>query len=84
VNNRNLDDFSVDITTSLQLAEHIPVEKVKISESGLHSALEVAQLKDAGYDGFLIGSHFMRHPHPEKACADFINALQSQKQTKTA
>ncbi len=78
VNNRNLDTFETDIQFSLDLLDQLPKEKVLISESGIKSATEAAQLKKAGYDGFLIGEQFMKNHSPAEACKDFVIDLKSQ------
>jgi indole-3-glycerol phosphate synthase len=75
VNNRNLEDFSVDLEASIALAQQLPADMVRISESGIHSAEEAAMLRRNGFHGLLIGEQFMRAPHPEKACAVFIRDL---------
>lgn len=75
VNNRNLDDFSVSIETSLSLAEKIPTEVTRISESGLSDAETIVTLKKAGYSGFLIGEAFMKHSRPEEACAQLVREV---------
>jgi len=75
VNNRNLDDFSVSIDNSLKVLEEIPKSMVCISESGLENPEDVLRLKAAGFNGFLIGEHFMKHGRPEVACTDFIQQL---------
>jgi indole-3-glycerol phosphate synthase len=75
VNNRNLKDFHVSVDTSLQLAEAIPGDFLKVSESGISQAQTIRRLKQAGYQGFLIGETFMKHSRPEKACADFIEEI---------
>lgn len=72
VNNRNLKDFSVSIETSVELAKLIPAEMVKISESGISSHDAIKTLKAVGYDGFLMGEHFMLHQNPGKAAETFI------------
>jgi indole-3-glycerol phosphate synthase len=76
VNNRNLQDFSVDIETSLRLAEMIPSQYVKVAESGISDPQKVLSLREAGFQGFLIGEHFMRGGQPHAICADFISQLQ--------
>ncbi len=75
INNRNLKDFNVDINTSLELLKLIPPEAVKISESGLREPKVVKELRDAGYNGFLIGQQFMETHRPEDACNRFIETL---------
>ncbi len=60
VNNRNLKDFSVDISLALRMRERIPKEAVFVSESGISSAEDVKAAKDAGADALLIGEMLMR------------------------
>jgi len=76
VNNRNLEDFSVSLATSLEMAGQLPAEVVKVSESGLNDPNAVVELRQAGYQGFLIGEHFMRHAEPGKACKEFIERIE--------
>jgi indole-3-glycerol phosphate synthase len=75
VNNRNLDDFSITLDTSLELVKHIPETLARVSESGISNPSSVVKLKNAGFDGFLVGTHFMRQAHPEIACSSFIKAV---------
>ncbi|MDP3912372.1 MAG: indole-3-glycerol phosphate synthase TrpC [Bacteroidota bacterium] len=75
VNNRNLKTFEVDVQTSILLSEQIPAQFVKISESGLSDPESIAQLRAAGFKGFLIGETFMKTEDPGKACAEFIQKL---------
>lgn len=77
VNNRNLKTFEVSIENSLKLIEGIPDSMVKISESGLSKADSVVRLKKAGYQGFLVGTHFMHTANPAKACAAFIHEIEA-------
>ncbi|MEM7106934.1 MAG: indole-3-glycerol phosphate synthase TrpC [Bacteroidota bacterium] len=75
VNNRNLKTFEVSVDISLNLAEHIPSEFVKISESGIRNPETVLTLKKAGYQGFLMGERFMQSARPQKSCAEFAERL---------
>ncbi|MTB51349.1 indole-3-glycerol phosphate synthase TrpC [Lewinella sp. W8] len=75
VNNRNLKDFSVSIATSLELAEMLPRETLKISESGIEDPQSIVRLKRAGFSGFLIGTYFMRQENPGDGCANFIREV---------
>src|SRR5665648_490667 len=67
VNNRNLKTFEVDIQTSVRLSELIPASFVKISDSGLSDPESIAELRAAGFKGFLIGETFMKTDNPGKA-----------------
>lgn len=75
VNNRNLKSFEVNIDISKQLSTHIPDDFVKVTESGISSPKNVIELKEYGYEGFLIGENFMRSSRPEEACAAFIQEI---------
>ena len=75
VNNRNLKTFEVSIENSIRLSEKIPSEFVKISESGINSVENVKELKKYGFEGFLIGEHFMKTENPGNALKDFISKL---------
>jgi indole-3-glycerol phosphate synthase len=67
VNNRNLHTFEVTLETSLQLADKIPANVVKVSESGIHSRADVTRLADAGFQAFLVGEHLMKSADPAAA-----------------
>lgn len=75
VNNRDLKSFVTDIEISKHLAEKIPNHVVKVSESGIENTDTILELKQYGYEGFLMGQNFMQHGRPEKACKEFINEL---------
>jgi indole-3-glycerol phosphate synthase len=67
VNNRNLHTFQVTLETSLRLAERIPDGLLKVSESGIETRAQIAELQAAGYQAFLIGEHLMRSGSPREA-----------------
>ena len=73
VNNRNLKKFETDINNSINLAGMIPLSFLKISESGISTSKEIFQLKEYGYDGFLIGENFMKNNDPVSACNDSVS-----------
>jgi indole-3-glycerol phosphate synthase len=75
VNNRNLKTFVTDIKTSLDIVSSIPDDFCKISESGISDPLKVVELKQAGFEGFLIGEHFMSNANPGKACSLFVEQI---------
>jgi len=76
VNNRNLKNFSEqNINASLELADKIPANCVKISESCISDAITIKQLKSAGYCGFLMGETFMKTENPAMALAELIAQL---------
>jgi indole-3-glycerol phosphate synthase len=67
VNNRDLQDFSVHLETSLELIESIPDPCIAVSESGLQTSADLTRLRRAGFDAFLIGEHLMKDPDPSAA-----------------
>ena len=75
VNNRDLKSFKVSVNTSLNLSNEIPKELIKISESGIDEPETIISLKNAGYNGFLIGEYFMKHSIPQLACEKLIKRL---------
>ena len=84
VNNRNLETMKIDIATSRAMAKRIPAGFIKISESGIEDIKTVLELRQLGYNGFLIGGYFMKHPEPEKACAEFIQQINKLKKDTDA
>ena len=80
VNNRDLKTFSVNIENSLALADAIPANLVKISESGLDTSAELEVLSKAGYQGFLMGERFMKSSHPERQADLFMKDWMKAKQ----
>jgi indole-3-glycerol phosphate synthase len=74
VNNRDLTTFQVTLETSLRLAEHMPAGALLVSESGIHSAEDIARLRQAGYSAFLVGEHLMQSGDPESALKRLVAA----------
>jgi len=74
VNNRDLQDFSVRLKTSLDLIHEIPDECIAVSESGLSTRDDIDRLRDAGFDAFLIGEHLMQQDDLAQALIDLIGS----------
>ena len=64
VNNRNLGSFHTDVENSFRLAERLPKGIPHISESGISEADTIITLRQAGYNGFLMGESFMKTEKP--------------------
>lgn len=60
INNRDLHSFSVDIQRSIDLLQHIPAEKILITESGIHDHKDMSFMQSHGIHSFLIGESLMR------------------------
>ena len=75
INNRNLGSFVTDVENSFRLAELLPEDAVKVSESGISDPATVRALRSAGFRGFLIGENFMKTTDPGQALNEFISKL---------
>lgn len=72
VNNRNLHTFETTLETSLRLAEMLPAGALCVAESGIATRADMARLRTAGYQAFLIGESLMRQPSPGNALRELI------------
>ena len=75
INNRHLGSFVTDVETSFRLAERLPKEAVKVSESGISNPQTISELRSAGFRGFLIGETFMKEQSPGIALKEFIEKI---------
>lgn len=76
INNRNLNDFSIDLNNTLKLRKLIPKEVLVVSESGIHSEEDVRSLKEAAIDGILVGESFMKSNSIPKKAEEFKKAYE--------
>jgi indole-3-glycerol phosphate synthase len=65
INNRNLDDFTVDVATTLELITDVPAGKTVVSESGISDRATLEELERVGVDAVLIGEALLRADDPE-------------------
>ena len=72
VNTRDLRTFQVDLQTAFALADKFPDEVVRVAESGIHSASDIARLQAAGYHAFLVGESLMRAASPGAALQELM------------
>lgn len=70
INNRNLENFKVDLNTTVRLAELIPDKVTLVSESGIKGSEDLGHLKKTRINAVLVGEHFMR-------CEDISRELQN-------
>jgi indole-3-glycerol phosphate synthase len=76
VNNRDLHTFQVDLGTTARLRSRIPDEIVLVSESGVHTPADVAQLADMGADAMLVGEALVRAAQPGEKVRQLVAAGQ--------
>jgi indole-3-glycerol phosphate synthase len=74
VNNRDLRSLEVRVKTSDELIQDIPDECIAVCESGLRFHADLARLRTAGFDAFLIGEHLMVQPDPAAALRALVDA----------
>jgi indole-3-glycerol phosphate synthase len=67
INNRSLRTFEVSLQTTLSLRHAVPADRRLVTESGIHGPDDVARMRAAGIDAFLVGEAFMREPDPGAA-----------------
>src|SRR6266566_9460976 len=72
VNNRDLRTLTVNINTSFELIGRIPEDCIAVSESGLRTHDDLAKLRAAGFDAFLVGTHLMLAPDPAAALSALL------------
>lgn len=77
INNRNLGTFHTDIENSFRMAEKLPADILKVSESGISNPQTVKLLRQEGFRGFLIGETFMKTANPGNTLSTFIKELES-------
>jgi indole-3-glycerol phosphate synthase len=70
INNRDLQDFSVDIAKTFDLLADVPAGKTVVSESGIVYREQIEELERVGVDAVLVGETLMRAADPEAACRD--------------
>jgi indole-3-glycerol phosphate synthase len=74
INNRNLEDFSVDLQRTFDLLADVPAGKVVVSESGIQYREQIEELEQVGVDAVLVGEVLMRAPDPEPAVRELTRS----------
>src|SRR6266403_2242930 len=72
INSRNLRTFEVNLETAFRLVEKMPATCVRVAESGIQSGADLARLRSAGYEAFLIGESLMKAERPGEALAQLM------------
>jgi indole-3-glycerol phosphate synthase len=74
INNRDLEDFTVDIQRTFDLIADVPTGKVVVSESGIHDRWQIEELEQVGVDAVLIGEVLMRAADTEAAVRELTRS----------
>ena len=64
INNRNLRTFDTRLETTLELLEHIPADRIVVTESGIHGVEDVSLMRERRVNAFLVGEAFMKAHDP--------------------
>jgi indole-3-glycerol phosphate synthase len=64
INNRNLRTFETSLSITLDMISMVPRDRIIVTESGIHTAADVALMRNAGVQTFLVGEAFMRAASP--------------------
>lgn len=72
INNRDLHTFETRLETTIELLAHIPEDRMVITESGIHTAADIAVMREHGVDCFLVGEAFMRADEPGARVAELF------------
>ena len=74
INNRNLDEGTVDVATTYELMPDVPAGKTVVAESGISERAELEELERVGVDAVLIGTALMSAPDPEARTRELTGA----------
>jgi indole-3-glycerol phosphate synthase len=64
INNRDLRTFQTSLDTTLALRARVPMDRLLVTESGIHAPADVARMRAAGVNAFLVGEAFLRAADP--------------------
>ena len=73
INNRNLNDLTIDINNTFNLIKNIPDNFTIVAESGIKSRIEINKYNDVGIFNFLIGESILKSKNISKKIKEFIN-----------
>ncbi len=72
INNRNLDDFSVDLNTCIKISQNLPEGIMVVAESGINKEADVQLLNNSNIDAILVGEYLMRSENIDAALKQLI------------
>ncbi len=72
INNRDLRSFETSLDVTLDLLEHIPEDRIVVTESGIHTVEDVALMRARGVNAFLVGEAFMKASEPGERLAELF------------
>ncbi len=74
INQRNLQDFSIDTSLACKLRSEIPPGVLCVAESGITQVSQAQELLEFGFDAMLVGEALVRSDSPQKLAKDFVSS----------
>jgi len=74
INNRNLKTLTVDLQTARDLGPRVPIDRLCVGESGIHTHAELIDLAHYNMKCFLVGESLMKQPDVTRATAALLGA----------
>lgn len=74
INNRDLRSFETSLDVTLGFLDRIPDDRIVVTESGIHTAEDVALMRSSGVHAFLVGEAFMKAPEPGEKLRELFGA----------
>jgi len=75
INNRNLRTFETSLSTTIDMLDRIPDDRIVVTESGIHTAEDVQLMRDHDVHTFLVGEAFMKADDPGEKLAELFAQL---------
>lgn len=72
INNRNLENFEVNLETTFEIKKHLPDDCIVISESGINNKDDIIKIKKNNINTVLVGEHFMKSENINESLRQFI------------
>jgi len=72
INNRNLRTFETSLSTTIDMLDRIPDDRIVVTESGIHTAQDVQLMRDHNVNTFLVGEAFMKADDPGEKLAELF------------
>jgi indole-3-glycerol phosphate synthase len=72
INNRNLRTFETRLSTTIDMLDKIPDDRIVVTESGIHTVQDVQMMRDHNVHTFLVGEAFMKAEDPGEKLAELF------------
>jgi len=73
INNRNLRTFETSLSTTIDMLDKIPADRIVVTESGIHTVQDVQLMREHDVNTFLVGEAFMKADEPGEKLAELFD-----------